>query len=90
MVDKRRIKIGFLGYAKNGTASDDIPGATMINLPFIVEEISKLKKEVDHVIVSLYWGVELSDYSHPRDIELGHKIIDAGAKVILWRHSHVV
>ncbi len=87
---KQRIKVGFLGYTKNGTASIDVPGASLIDLPVIIEDISHLKSYVDHIIISLHWGVELSDYPHPNDIELAHKIIDAGASVILGHHPHVI
>ena len=90
VIKKNGIKIGFLAYTKNGNSTPNRAGAPLIYFPYIYDDITRLKKDVDHIIVSLHWGVELSDYPHPRDIELGHKIIDAGAKVILGHHPHIV
>ncbi|WHH56886.1 CapA family protein [Petroclostridium sp. X23] len=56
----------------------------------IVEDIQKLKEQVDLVAVSFHWGVENSHNVPSLQRELAHSIIDAGADMILGHHPHVL
>lgn len=53
--------------------------------------ISKVREEVDYLIVSIHWGYE---YKHSPDwgsqIEPGRAFIDAGADFVIGHHPHVV
>lgn len=42
----------------------------------------------DILIVSLHWGQEHMPIPSPWQIETAHKLIDAGAKIIVGHHSH--
>ena len=44
----------------------------------------------DLVVVSLHWSMEYEFYPPRRIIELGHRIADAGADVILGHHPHIL
>ena len=44
----------------------------------------------DFVVVSLHWSMEYEFYPPRRIIELGHRIADAGADVILGHHPHML
>jgi len=92
IIEKKGIRFGFLGYTKEGDwiATKVKPGATKLDIKLIEEDIEHLRDEVDHIIVSLHWGIEFSDYPYPGDIKIAHKIINMGAKVILGHHSHVI
>jgi hypothetical protein len=62
---------------------DDITG--------MVEDIKKLRSQVDVVVVSMHWGVHfvpglIADYQ----VEAGHAAIDAGADLILGHHPHIL
>jgi len=52
------------------------------------DAVIRLKRQVDHVVVSYHWGVpgryDLVDYQR----SLGHRTIDAGASVVLGHHAH--
>ena len=57
----------------------------------IVEDIRKLKAQVDVVIVSMHWGLhfregELATY----ELKYARLAIDAGADVILGHHQHIL
>jgi poly-gamma-glutamate synthesis protein (capsule biosynthesis protein) len=57
----------------------------------VVEDIRKLRREVDVVVVSLHGGViwvprVISDYQ----IEAAHAAIDAGADLVLGHHPHIL
>lgn len=56
----------------------------------IVEDITKLKKEVDFIILQLHWGQEEIPYPKPEDIEIAHKLIDSGVDLIIGHHAHVI
>jgi len=66
--------------------------------PFIVkeEEIIKATKTVkslnpdNFLIVSMHWGEEYKLINSPAQQSLAHKIIEAGADLIIGHHPHVV
>jgi len=92
IIEKNGIKIGFLAYSKYGmfSATKKRPGAACLEKTQIKKDIFSLKKSVDHVIVTLHWGVEFSDYPYPPDIKTAHEIIDAGTSCIIGHHPHTV
>lgn len=91
-IQRNGVRLGFLGYTKSGDwiATRTKPGAAKLEIEAIQEDVSNLKESVDHVIISLHWGVEFSDYPSPGDIKIAHKIIDMGVSVILGHHPHVI
>jgi len=92
VIEKKGVKFGFLGYVKAGdwTVTDTTSGTAKIDINLIREDINYLKRKVDHIIVSLHWGTEFSDYPYPGDVKMAHKIIDIGARIILGHHPHVL
>jgi poly-gamma-glutamate capsule biosynthesis protein CapA/YwtB (metallophosphatase superfamily) len=54
----------------------------------IAEDIEKLHKTADIIIISLHWGVEDSFEVTKEQIEFAHKLIDHGADIILGHHPH--
>ena len=56
----------------------------------IVREIEKIRDKVDFVIVSFHWGIEFNRYPRIDHVEKAHRIIDAGADLILGHHPHVL
>ena len=92
VLEIKGIRLGFLGYCKIGeyTAKDDKGGAAPLQQESIMEDVEKIKNEVDYVILSLHWGTELSEYPSPEQVALAHSLIDAGVDVILGHHPHVL
>jgi hypothetical protein len=61
------------------------------DLAWMVNDIKKLRPQVDVLIVSIHWGVHfipalIADYQ----FEIGHAAIDAGADMILGHHAHIL
>ena len=54
----------------------------------ILNIIEKLKITVDHIIIYIHWGFEHINYPSKDQIELGHKLINAGATLVLGHHPH--
>jgi poly-gamma-glutamate synthesis protein (capsule biosynthesis protein) len=58
------------------------------DLGFALEQVQRLRGEVDVVFTSIHWGYgagdELADYMRP----LGHALADAGSDVVFGHHQH--
>ncbi len=57
--------------------------------PWMYEEIAKLKRRGDKVVVSVHQAVEMSAWPSPRVQELYRSWIEAGATVVHGHHTHV-
>lgn len=92
VLEREGIRFGFLAYAKRGDyiASKCAPGAALYEAERVISDIVSLKSEVDHIVVSVHWGVEFSDYPLPIDVKISHRMIDAGASLILGHHPHTL
>jgi len=55
------------------------------------EEILKnLASSTDYVFVNIHWGKEYINLQNEKQKEVAHKLIDAGADMIIGHHPHVV
>nr|WP_300002874.1 CapA family protein [Tissierella sp.] len=95
--EKNGIKLGFLAYTYgvNGLEFYLSPEelSTMVNIideTKIKRDIEALKKQADIVVVSVHWGTEYQRETGQQQIDLGHKMVDWGANVILGSHPHVL
>lgn len=92
------ISFGFLAYTYglNGLdgylTEDEL--SYMINLideEKIRKDIEDLKeREVDIIVVSMHWGNEYHRQPSDYQMELGHKLVDWGANIVLGSHPHVI
>jgi len=73
------------GYEKSG-ATEYVAWADADKL---ISAIEQVKPQVDWIVVSIHWGSEYVDHPSQAQIELGHKLIDAGVNVVIGHHSHV-
>ncbi len=72
----------YAGAAKAGTAP--------LDEGIIVSAIGRAKREANLVVVSLHWGGESMAYPSSEQKRLAHKLVDAGADVIVGHHPHVI
>jgi poly-gamma-glutamate synthesis protein (capsule biosynthesis protein) len=88
------IRLGFLAYAWEGTqaiyATANNYGCAPLEDELVLSQIRHLKTQVDHVIVLPHWGY--CDFGYPTNevVELGEKMLDAGAIAVVGHHSHVL
>ena len=68
---------GPLGYAFGPAC--DIPA-----------QVAAAKKQTDVVICSLHWGVEFVGHPSIAEEELGRRLVDAGADLVIGHHPHVI
>lgn len=92
-------KVGFLGYTDlayvNFSNKNEIPAASDIKSgvaptkeEFILSDIENARDKCDLLFISLHWSDEYTHIPKDSQIELAHKIIDAGADGILGHHAH--
>lgn len=86
------MQFGFLGYGgvRAFIASKTHPGTTTRSSALILEDIKNLKAQVDYIIVNLHWGDELELKPDSNQITLAHRMIRAGADLIIGHHPHVL
>lgn len=92
------IRLGFLSYTYGLNGLDST--LTREELSFMVNLIdenrieSDLKKarlqDLDLIIVSIHWGNEYQKEPSAHQVELGGKMIEWGADIILGSHPHVI
>lgn len=93
---RHRRRIGFLAYASDHPwvgalpAGPGSPGVAPIDPERMIEGIARLQREADHVVVSVHWGKENLHYPPPAVLELGRRLIDQGADLVIGHHPHVV
>jgi poly-gamma-glutamate synthesis protein (capsule biosynthesis protein) len=56
----------------------------------ICADVRRLKDSGAQVVVSLHWGEEFVPTPSRDEVEIAHRIIDAGATAIIGHHPHVV
>ena len=57
----------------------------------MIEDIQKLKEQVDVVVVSMHWGIHwVPDVIAEYQKELAHAAIDAGEDLIVGSHPHIM
>lgn len=94
ITEVRGTKIAFFAYTnlypESLWATETQGGVSMPILENIKESISKVRNEVDTIILLWHWGEEYQTKFHLREQKLAHTLIDAGADIIVGHHPHVV
>lgn len=100
IIEKKGVKVGMISYTDMAyvTYSGNPPlsfiatskkaGVAPREMNLILEDVAKLKPEVDLVIVSLHWGVEESFEVLSKQREFAYKLLDSGVDIILGHHPH--
>lgn len=90
IAESNGIRMGFLGYCLSYPADNKRAGCAPLRLELIMEDVKNLRRNVNHVIVSLHHGIEYSLYPYPEYMDVVHSIVDAGARVVLGHHPHSI
>jgi len=65
-------------------------GAPGMDEAGVLDAIKKARAQCDFLVVSIHWGTEYATAPRPEDVEMAHKMLDAGAAVIVGHHPHVL
>lgn len=87
-------KIALLGYSLTQPleffATDTQGGTAPGWKKFVHDDISRIRPQVDYVMVSFHWGKEASGRVQPYQQQAAHTAIDAGADAVIGHHPHVL
>ena len=65
-------------------------GAPGMDEAGVLAAVKAARAQCDLLVISIHWGVEYATAPRPEDVELAHKMLDAGASVIVGHHPHVL
>jgi poly-gamma-glutamate synthesis protein (capsule biosynthesis protein) len=65
-------------------------GAPGMDEAGVLDAIQKARGQCDFLVVSIHWGTEYAPAPRPEDMETAHRMLDAGAAVIVGHHPHVL
>jgi len=56
----------------------------------VLAAVKAAKTQCDLLVISVHWGIEYATAPRPEDVDLAHKMLEAGASVVLGAHPHVL
>lgn len=87
------IRFGFLGYTydqQNGNWRDIDDRIALADPAVVCRDVADIRKRADVVIVSMHYGIEYRTKPSKGQIAFAHAAIDAGAKLVIGHHPHVI
>ncbi len=93
VLQRNGIRFGFLAYAQdpnNGNHTDVEPRVCAMEIPKMREDVAAMRRRADVVVVSMHAGAEYWTSVHPIQRAFAKAAVDAGAKVVVGHHPHVV
>lgn len=94
VIERNGIKVGVLSYTY-GTNGITVPSGKdylvdLIDKDKIANDISKLKKVSDVIVVNMHWGAEDNFIQNEEQEELAQFLADQGVLVVIGMHPHVI
>jgi len=65
-------------------------GAPGMDEAGVLGAVKAARAQCDLLVVSIHWGIEYAAAPRPEDVDMAHKMLDAGASVIVGHHPHVL
>ncbi|MGA3332553.1 MAG: CapA family protein [Terracidiphilus sp.] len=56
----------------------------------VLAAVKAARAQCDLLVVSVHWGIEYAAAPRPEDVDIAHKMLEAGASVIVGAHPHVL
>lgn len=56
----------------------------------LAEEVKAAKQQVDYVIAYVHWGIEREEMPNEVQKSIAHRLVDAGADLVVGAHPHVL
>jgi hypothetical protein len=89
-IEVHRHKLGFVGFSQWHTATRGKPGGTPPKLRALSRQIRQLAGEGRFVVAYGHWNYEYIDFPAPANRRVAHRLVDAGAHLVVGSHPHVV
>lgn len=87
------LRVGVLSYQgvpgyEYAWAAAGVPGTAPLTEEVVRQDVLRLEKTADVVIVSPHWGLEYSAAPEGDQVSLAHAAVDAGADAVVGHHAH--
>jgi poly-gamma-glutamate synthesis protein (capsule biosynthesis protein) len=69
---------------------NDSGGAPGLDEQGVLDAVKAARAQCDFLVLSIHWGIEYAPAPRPEDVETAHKLMDAGASVLVGHHPHVL
>jgi poly-gamma-glutamate capsule biosynthesis protein CapA/YwtB (metallophosphatase superfamily) len=56
----------------------------------VLAAVKAARAQCDLLVISVHWGIEYATAPRPEDVDIAHKMLEAGASVIVGAHPHVL
>ena len=91
VIKNKDIKIAIIGCVKSGrwNKSNFGYGPDEYEPNKIIDEITRVKNNYNHVVVYPHWGTEFIEVPNKEDIINASLFIDAGASAVIGHHPHI-
>jgi poly-gamma-glutamate capsule biosynthesis protein CapA/YwtB (metallophosphatase superfamily) len=76
--------VNFFPYPGEGGGA---PGADDAQ---VLDAVKAARAQCDFLVVSIHWGIEYAPAPRTEDVDLAHKMLEAGASVVVGHHPHVL
>jgi poly-gamma-glutamate synthesis protein (capsule biosynthesis protein) len=91
LVTRHGARVGVLGYSRRPRQyGQGTPPYAEGTDDEICADVRRLKTSVPRVIVSLHWGEEFVTQPSRAEVGFAHRVIEAGASLVLGHHPHVL
>ena len=102
VLEANGLKVGFVAYSDfhdifwsfterfTFAATGSRAGMAPAISPLMAEDVKRLKKAADFVVVSVHWGQEYMRFPDSLQVDRAHALVDAGADLVLGHHPHVL
>jgi poly-gamma-glutamate capsule biosynthesis protein CapA/YwtB (metallophosphatase superfamily) len=94
IVEAGGLRVAFLGYSDVNpygfTATSTSPGTAKADVEAITADVHAALRRADLAVCFFHWGTELHPDPDPRQQQFAAACLNAGAKVVLGAHPHVL
>ncbi|MGA9060953.1 MAG: CapA family protein [Terracidiphilus sp.] len=56
----------------------------------VLAAVKAAREQCDLLVISMHWGIEYATAPRPEDVDIAHKMMEAGASVIVGGHPHAL
>jgi poly-gamma-glutamate capsule biosynthesis protein CapA/YwtB (metallophosphatase superfamily) len=93
ILERNGLRFGFLAYTfdqSNGNYKDTDDRVALMDVARMQADVASLQRRADVTIVSMHAGIEYAPRQNRQQTEFAHAAIDAGARLVIGHHPHVV
>ncbi len=65
-------------------------GAPGMDEAGVLAAVRAARTQCDLLLVSIHWGIEYAPAPRPEDVDIAHKMLEAGASAVIGHHPHVL